>query len=54
MPNPLDTNRIKVVRRFDSVCANVVRSLVEKSDLWYVLASLGHCSLQLLLVYCVT
>jgi len=22
MPNPLDTNRIKVVRVFDAVCAN--------------------------------
>jgi len=27
MPNPPDTNRIKVVRVFDSGCANVVRSL---------------------------
>jgi len=29
MPHPLDTNRIKVVHMFDSVGANVVRSLVE-------------------------
>jgi len=29
MPNPLDTNRIKVVRVFDPVCTNVVGSLAE-------------------------
>jgi len=29
MLNPLDTNRIKVVCVFDSMCANLVRSLVE-------------------------
>jgi len=27
MPNLPDTNKIKVVHMFDSVCANVVRSL---------------------------
>jgi len=27
MPNPLDMNRMKVVRVFDSACANLVRSL---------------------------
>jgi len=26
MPNPLNPNRIKAVRVFDSACANVVRS----------------------------
>ena len=29
MPNPLDTNRIKVVLVFDSVCASVVNSILE-------------------------
>jgi len=29
MINLLDTNRIKVVRVFDSVCATVVRTLAE-------------------------
>jgi len=33
IPNPLDTrhdyNKVKVVRVFDSVCANVVRNLTE-------------------------
>jgi len=51
MPNPLDTNRIKVVRVFDPVCGNVVRSLAELYYLWYVLVALMCCSLQLLLVY---
>jgi len=53
MPNPLDTNRIKVVRMFDSVCANAARSprRVIRSVVGYVLATLGCCSLQLLLVY---
>ena len=51
MPNPLDTNRIKVVRVFDSVCGNVVRSLAELYNLRYVLATLVCCSSQLLLVY---
>jgi len=51
MPNPLDTNRIKVVRVFDSASANVVRSLTELFFLWYVLATLVCCSLQLLFVY---
>jgi len=36
---------------FDSVCGNVVRSLAELYYLWYVLATLVCCSLQLLLVY---
>jgi len=36
---------------FDSVCANVVSSLAEFYYLWYVLATLVCCSLQLLLVY---
>jgi len=37
---------------FDSACANVVRSLAELHCLWlwYVLATLVCCSLQLLLV----
>jgi len=53
MPNLLDTHRIKykVVRVFDSACANVVRSLAELYYLWYVLATLVCWSLQLLLVY---
>jgi len=51
MPNPLDMNKIKFVRVFDSVCTNVVRSLAELYYLWYVLATLVCCSLQLLLVY---
>jgi len=53
MPNPLETNRnkIKVVRMFDSACANVVKSLTELYYLWYVLATLVCCLLQLLLVY---
>jgi len=51
MPNLLDTNRIKVVCMFDSVCANVVRSLAELYYLCYVLATLVCCSVQLLLVY---
>jgi len=50
MPNPLDTNRI-VVRVFDLVCGNVVRSLTELYNLWHVLVTLVCCSLQLLLVY---
>jgi len=29
MPNPLDTNKLKAVRVFHLVCANVVRSLVK-------------------------
>jgi len=37
----------------DSACANVVISLAELYYLWYVLAILVCCSLQLLLVYCV-
>jgi len=40
-----------VVRVFDSVCANVVRSLAELYYLWYVSATLVYYSLQLLLVY---
>jgi len=40
------------VRVFDSVCVNVVWSPADK--LWYVLATLGRCSLQLLLVYYAT
>jgi len=52
MPNLLDTNKItKVVCVFDSVCANVVRSLTELYYLRYVLATLVCYSLQLLLVY---
>jgi len=51
MPNPLDTNRIKVVSMFDSPCANVVRSLAELYYLWYVLATLVCCSLELLFYY---
>jgi len=51
MPNPLDMNRIKVVRVFDSVCTNVVRSIAELYYLWYVLATLVCWSLQLLLAY---
>ena len=35
----------------DSACANVVISLAELYYLWYVLAILVCCSLQLLLVY---
>ena len=44
---------------FDLVCANVVWSLVGCGVVgsvvwyWYVLATLGHYSLQLLLVYCI-
>jgi len=33
---------------FDSVCGNVVWSPAEKYDLWYMLATLGRSSLQLL------
>jgi len=44
---------MKVVHVFDLVCSNVVRSPGEY-DLWYVLAVLGCCSLQLLLVYYAT
>jgi len=46
----LDTNIIKlVVRMFDSMCANVVRSLAQNYDLWHELTTLGtsytaHCS----------
>jgi len=29
MPNPLDKNKIKVVRVFDSVCTDTVRNLAE-------------------------
>ena len=36
---------------FDLVGANVVRSLAELHYLWYVLATLVFCTLQLLLVY---
>jgi len=36
---------------FDSACANVVRSLAKLYYLWYVLATLVCCSLQLLLSY---
>ena len=35
----LDTNRIKVVRMFDSVRANVDRSLVEQYNMWLLLAT---------------
>jgi len=42
---------MKVVRVFDSACANVVWSLTELHYLWYVLATLVCCTLQLLLVY---
>jgi len=38
MPNPLDTKRIKVVRAFDSVCTDVVRSL---ADTVYTSAGVG-------------
>jgi len=34
MPNRLDTNRTKVVRVFNSVCASLVRNLAEHYDLW--------------------
>jgi len=51
MPNLVDTNRIKVVHVFDSVCANVVTSLAELCYLWYVLVTLVCCSLQLLYYY---
>jgi len=36
---------------FDSVCVNVVWSLAALHYLWYVLATLVCCSLQLFLVY---
>jgi len=39
MPNTLDLNRIKVVRVFDSACANVVRSLTKLYYLWYVVVT---------------
>jgi len=39
---------------FDSVCGNVVWSPAESYDMWYVLATLGRCSLQVLLVYYTT
>jgi len=42
------------MRVFDSVCANVVWSFAEQYNLWYVLAAVGCCSLQLLLVYYAT
>jgi len=35
---------------FDSACA-IIRSLAELHYLWYVLATLVCCTLQLLLVY---
>jgi len=54
MPNPSDTNKIKVVRVFDSACTNVVSSLAELYYLWYVLATLVWCSLQLLLENIIT
>jgi len=53
MRNTLDLNRIKVVRVFDSACANVVRSLAKLYYLWYVVVTLVCCSLQLMLVHCV-
>jgi len=36
---------------FDLVCGDVVWSPAKQYDLWYVLATLGHCSLQLLVYY---
>jgi len=50
MANLLDMNTIKqVVHVFDSVCSNVVRSLVKQYNLWYVLTTLEttdavHCN----------
>jgi len=49
MPNPLDTNKLEVVCVLDSVCANVVRSVMEQQDLWHVPATHGttyaaHCN----------
>jgi len=39
---------------FDSVCDNTVWSPAELYDLPYVLATIGRCSLQLVLVYYAT
>jgi len=50
-PNPLDTNKIKVVRVFDWARGNTVRSLVY--NLLYVLATLGtRYTLLIAVVFC--